>query len=217
MAEKIIFELKRSKNQKLVKSKIDFIISEVVKILEKERIKQSEVIFSQMNKKAIICLAISSSKEHFKIPIKTEIYPDWSKYLKNIFEEYSSTSMDSDLERDIARIIDNKSSVLWWARNMARGRDWYFIRGWQKNKIYPDFIVAQKTEEEKLKLVYVFEAKGEHLLGNENSIYKKAVFEKINFIGKEQFDVIKFKVNKEFKFEFLEQGSEELEINKFLK
>jgi type III restriction enzyme len=122
------------------------------------------------------------------------------------------------LELKIAGAIDKKESVLWWVRNMAKNKRWYFVRGWDKGKIYPDFIVAKKSSDNSLELVYVLESKGEHLIDNHDTQYKKSVFDRINQEKIKELDfthLIKFKLNKEFKFELIEQGTEDLKINKF--
>jgi len=218
LSKEIISQLEKMKDKRLASDRFGYIVSETVEKIENEKKKQEQEIFEKLVKDKILNLSVSTNMLGYKLPQKTEIYPEiyGTSYQKNLFEESSSASMDTTLEKDIAKMIDEKESVLWWVKNLARNKEWYFVRGWQKNKIYPDFIVAKKDNNEKLKLVYVFEAKGQQLFGNIDTIYKKAVFDKINAEKVEEIDILKFKMNQNFDFEFVEGGKEELEINKFL-
>ncbi len=214
---KIIKNLEKLKNTNLLKNRFGFIASQVVVFLETEKKEQERKVFEKMLNGNILNLIVSNNALGYKLPEKMEIYPEGRNYEKNLFEESSSVSMNT-LEKSVAQLIDEKESVLWWVRNFARSRGWYFVKGWRKNKIYPDFIIAQKDKNENLKLVYIFESKGEHLIGNEDTNYKKAIFNFINSQNKniEEIDNLKFKINKNFDFEFIEGEKEELEINKLL-
>ncbi|MBN2729933.1 MAG: hypothetical protein JXR53_11980 [Bacteroidales bacterium] len=79
-------------------------------------------------------------------------------------------------ERKVGDILDKQEKILWWFRNRVN-RKWYSIQGWQLHKIRPDFIAAKKTDDKHLELVYIIESKGEHLLGNIDTNYKKKVLD----------------------------------------
>ena len=123
----------------------------------------------------------------------------------------------NSLEKQVAGIIDNQPNVLWWTRNKV-GRGWYAIQGWQRNKVRPDFIVARKTTKNELEIVYVIESKGEQLLGNKDTQYKKNLFtvmnDQRNKIETIQTNTMKYKLNDKFQFEFVEQKQEESTINR---
>jgi type III restriction enzyme len=96
------------------------------------------------------------------------------------------------LEKSVAIYLDEQEKLLWWYRNMSR-QD-YHIQGWKKNKIYPDFVAANKskTKKEDYDTVFVLETKGIHLK-NEDTKYKQDVFTLCNELGakkawKELFD-----------------------------
>ena len=80
------------------------------------------------------------------------------------------------LERKVGDTLDKQARILWWFRNKI-SRQWYAIQGWQQYKIRPDFVAAKKADADKLELVYIFESKGEHLLGNVDTRYKKKVLD----------------------------------------
>jgi len=83
--------------------------------------------------------------------------------------------------------------------------------------VRPDFIVARKTEDNALEIVYVLESKGEQLLGNKDTQYKKNLFAVMNNqrakIEQIQTSTMKYKLNDKFQFEFVEQKQEETTIN----
>jgi type III restriction enzyme len=209
---------KQFKDKKKLDINSGFIIDEICKKIIKEKTKQEYEIFNGLiiNKKLI--LAVSADKNiGYSVPNENEIYPEGiESYKLNLFEKSDALSMNP-LEKKVANLIDNKDSVLWWVRNMAKDKKWYSVRGWQRGKIYPDFIVAKKRKNNSLELIYVLESKGEHLIGNPDTEYKKNVFDKINSenIKEIKFNLIKFELNKDFQFELVEQGKEELEINNF--
>jgi type III restriction enzyme len=59
----------------------------------------------------------------------------------------------------------------------------YFIQGWRKHKIFPDFIAAEPPdyEDDDYGKVWVLETKGEHLQ-NDDTAYKKHIFDICNEI-----------------------------------
>ena len=57
---------------------------------------------------------------------------------------------------------------------MARQQGEYYVQGWNKQRIYPDF-VAMAKEVEGMTRVLIFETKGQHLEGNRDTTYKQKV------------------------------------------
>jgi type III restriction enzyme len=86
------------------------------------------------------------------------------------------------MERSVAIYLDEQEKLLWWYRNLSR-QD-YYIQGWKKHKIYPDFIFANTIGEKRddYDKIYVVETKGLHLK-NEDTSYKKDVFDFCNKFG----------------------------------
>ena len=81
----------------------------------------------------------------------------------------------NDLERRFAFYLDEQKALKWWHRIAVRQRGEYYIRGWRRERIWPDF-VAMGGETDGKPSVLVFETKGHHLDGNDDSEYKKRVF-----------------------------------------
>jgi len=139
-----------------------------------------------------------------------------------LFDDVELSTMNS-LERTVGQILDNQEKILWWFRNRI-GKQWYSIQGWQQYKIRPDFVAAKKTDDGKLELVYIIESKGEHLLGNANSVYKKSVLDvmteqhKTSRVGRyqtKQMDL--FQVNEKVECYFVEEKKEDEMLRKMLK
>jgi len=87
----------------------------------------------------------------------------------------------NELEKSVAIYFDEQEKLLWWYRNISR-QD-YHIQGWRQNKIYPDFIAAnKKNDQDDYGTVYVLETKGIHLK-NEDTQYKKDIFALCDELG----------------------------------
>ena len=217
LAKGFISECKKYKDNEILKINSGFITQEFIKKLSQEKEGQENDIFNLLIKNKELILGVSNDEEAgYMLPQETEIYPEGlESYSSNLFEKSDVLSMNS-LEKKVASLIDEKENVLWWVRNIAEKKKWYGIQGWKKNKIRPDFIVAKKKKNESLELVYIIESKGEHLIDNPDTIYKKSVFNKMN---KEKIEpvkttLIRFKLNENFQFELVEQDNEDIDINK---
>lgn len=79
------------------------------------------------------------------------------------------------LEQEVAWYMDDNESIKWWHRLVAR-QD-YHLQGWQKNKIYPDFLACVKGLPDGNCKFTVLETKGQHLVGNEDTDYKGRLFD----------------------------------------
>ena len=93
----------------------------------------------------------------------------------SLFEPIYSSEFDTVLESNFARYLDCQKALQWWHRVAARQRGDYYIRGWRRERIWPDF-VAMAGESNGKPSVLVFETKGEHLSRNDDTEYKKRVF-----------------------------------------
>ena len=94
----------------------------------------------------------------------------------SLFEPIYTQQFDSTLERNFARYLDEQKALQWWHRVAVRQRGDYYLRGWKRERIWPDF-VAMGGETDGKPHVLVFETKGEHLRGNSDTDYKQRVLE----------------------------------------
>lgn len=80
----------------------------------------------------------------------------------------------NNLERECAYCLDNHAAIQWWHRIVERQKHEYFLRGWRRQRIFPDFIAMAGEANSKPQLL-VFESKGAHLGGNDDTQYKQKV------------------------------------------
>ena len=94
----------------------------------------------------------------------------------SLFEKVFEQQFDSDLEKKFAYYLDEELALQWWHRVAARQRGEYYVQGWKRGRIYPDF-VAMANEIGGVTHVMIFDTKGEHLAGNLDTEYKRKVLE----------------------------------------
>ena len=197
IGEKAIQILLKKYNRESVAGNFVFIIEELKKILGKERDRLSEQVFRKMVADKKLCFFLITDKGGFELPSRIKVKSnkqlirnDNTPIQKSLFD-YVPEENINDLEKSVAIYLDEQEKLLWWYRNMSR-QD-YHIQGWKRNKIYPDFLAADKQEDkDDYGTVYVLETKGIHLK-NEDTKYKQDVFALCNELGakkawKELFD-----------------------------
>lgn len=180
LGEHAIKTLLRKYDRETVAANFVFVIEELKKILEKERNRLAEEVFKKMIESKKLCFFLIADKGGFVLPSRIKVKSnkqlvrsDNTPIQKSLFD-YVPEENINDLEKSVAIYLDEQEKLLWWYRNMSR-QD-YHIQGWKRNKIYPDFVAADKQEEkDDYGTVYVLETKGIHLK-NEDSKYKQDVF-----------------------------------------
>ncbi|MGS3140947.1 hypothetical protein ACB316_22625 [Aeromonas sanarellii] len=100
---------------------------------------------------------------------------DGSELEKSLFEKVYQNGLNN-LERDTAWYLDKQESVYWWHRIAVNQRE-YSLQGWQKQKVYPDLLVCVEQPSSGNYRFSVLETKGEHLKGNDDTEYKRRLFE----------------------------------------
>lgn len=94
---------------------------------------------------------------------------------KNLFEKVYERDFNN-LEKETAWYLDSGASVYWWHR-IAVKQGSYNLQGWQRHKVYPDLLASIHGTEEGTFRFTVLETKGEHLKGNDDTEYKRKLFE----------------------------------------
>lgn len=79
------------------------------------------------------------------------------------------------LEKDVAWYLDADKAVRWWHR-IAVHQDWH-LQGWQRSRVYPDFLACLHDNGDGKVQFSVLETKGLHLKGNDDTVYKAKLFE----------------------------------------
>jgi type III restriction enzyme len=200
-----------------------FIASMLFTFLMEENKKLEESVFLEYLKQGKLVLAVSDTKGlGYRIP-ETDVISvsrepcTWKYYL---FDEVELSSMNT-LERKVGDVLDKQSKILWWFRNKI-SKQWYSIQGWHQYKIRPDFVAAKKMDNGKLELVYIIESKGEHLVGNADTEYKKKVLDlmteqhKTGKIERVQ-QMSLFEVNDQAEFYLIEEKKEEETVKSLFK
>ena len=88
----------------------------------------------------------------------------------NLFEQVFEAEFNN-LETDFALYIDKQSAIQWWHRIAAR--QGYFLQGWRRDRVYPDFIACLQQSQTGPQRLCIFETKGQHLEGNRDTTYKQ--------------------------------------------
>jgi type III restriction enzyme len=170
-----------------------YLIEEFRKQLESERDKLAESIFRDLIDKKILWFFLISDKGGYRLPSRLRIKSDTKRLVKtdnsqlerSLFEEVPDEGINQ-VEKSVAICLDEQQKLLWWYRNLAR-QD-YYVQGWKKNKIYPDFIFTDMSPNDKNNYdsIYIIETKGLHLKGSEDTAYKTNVFDFCNNLGKQK-------------------------------
>ncbi|AOS83427.1 type III restriction endonuclease subunit R [Chlorobaculum limnaeum] len=158
------------------------IVEELRKWLEELRTKRAETLFRHEVAEGRIQFRLRADGRNWQLPETAETFePEGADQLigksggpleKSLFSPIYKGDFSSRDERDVAVYLDSQKALTWWHRNVARSH--YSVQGWRREKVYPDFIFAMQQAEGKSKLV-VLEMKGNHLAGNDDTEYKKAV------------------------------------------
>lgn len=165
------------------------IFQEMRKWLDVKRTKMAEARFREDVAAGHIQFRLRTDGRNWKMPIETETFePEGAEQLvgkaggpleRSLFSPIYKADFSSKDERDIAVYLDSEQALYWWHRNVARSH--YSLQGWRREKIYPDFIFAVRHGKMKENNRFVvLEMKGEHLSGNPDTEYKKAVLKIMN-------------------------------------
>lgn len=93
---------------------------------------------------------------------------------KSVFAPVYRDDFNDD-EAEFACYLDEQKALQWWHRNVAKAGN-YFLQGWRKNRVYPDFLFALQQSKGASHLV-VWETKGDQLEGNLDTAYKRKLIE----------------------------------------
>ncbi len=144
---------------------------------------QAERVFQDKLNRQEIRFDLQADKDNFRMVDKYEIpAPDDGLLDRNdgnvvqlsMFEPMYARYFDSDLERNFARYLDEQKALKWWHRVAMGQRGEYYLRGWKRERIWPDF-VAMGGESDGKPHMLVFETKGRHMQGSPDTDYKRRV------------------------------------------
>jgi type III restriction enzyme len=201
IGKEVLNALLKKNSKEKVANNLAFIIEETRKQLLEERNRLSETIFRDLIEKKKLWFFLLADKGGYELPPSIKVKKTSRKLIKGDHSEVQRCLFDyvpeeefNEMEKSIAIYLDEQEKLLWWYRNLSR-QD-YYIQGWRKNKIYPDFIFTKADDTGRnFSTVYVVETKGIHLKEFEDTKYKRNVFKFCNDLGKK----VEWKeLNKEF-------------------
>lgn len=148
--------------------------------------KQAQEIFINKLQKKEIRFDLETGQPNYRLvdSFELSISPDepvlhkrYGKSLQlSLFEPVFARDFDSKLERNFARYLDEQKALRWWHRVATGQKGDYYLRGWKQGRILPDFI-AMSGEDDGKPSIFVYETKGEHMRGSDDTDYKRRVLE----------------------------------------
>jgi len=182
-AQTVLTHLAEKHDHKMIANNFVFIIEELRKQLVREKDRLAENIFRQMLESKKMRFLVIGEKFDFTFPKSIKVKPtattlnrkDGQQLQLNLFDFVPEDEFN-ETEKAVAWYLEGQKRLFFWYRNRVR-RD-YAIQGWQKHKIYPDFIFTATASEDKddYEQVYVVETKGLHLMGSADTDYKRKIF-----------------------------------------
>jgi type III restriction enzyme len=166
-----------------IRRDLAFVIEELKRHLQSQRITLAERVFNQLIQKNELRFILIAGSLHNTIPekITATTSPPLTKASGVGLPQLSMFDYQADdfntVERDVVYYLEQQQWVMAWVRNFVKTG--YRIQGWHPSKVYPDFMVFSKPAAE-FSTVYVLETKGLHLKGNDDTAYKQRLFDLCN-------------------------------------
>ncbi len=107
---------------------------------------------------------------------------------QSLFEPVYESALNV-LERNFALYLEESKAIHWWHKIAAR--QGYYLQGWRRQRVYPDFVACREGDGKLL----ILETKGVHLKGNEDTTYKAKLFEALEKTYRLALDRGTMKVN----------------------
>lgn len=182
LGKEILEKLKSKNGIDKVVSNYVYIVQEAKKLLLEEKHRLAKQVFEDLLKKDAMRFMVITEGFDFSKPHKVK---DSTRLTRKNGEPVQRSLFDpvmvddfNNPEREVAWFLDEQEELFCWYRNVPK-QD-YFVQGWQRYRIFPDFIFTTQTSDNKDDTkVFVVELKGIHLK-NEDTDYKQTVFEICN-------------------------------------
>ena len=193
LAKDVFDALLEKHSQDRVGANYLFVLEELRKELSLQRDTLCQEAFRQLLASGEMRFIVVAKDLGFnKLPTKIETVitrqanrEDGKPFQANLFSEMDESELNG-LENKVATYLDKQARLFFWYRNRAR-RD-YFVQGWKPGKIYADFIMTLKPDDQEANdeyhQVFVVETKGIHLERSADTDYKRSVFDICNDYAK---------------------------------
>lgn len=160
------------------------IVAELKRVLEAQRDDKAEAVFRDLVERDVVrLLAIAGDGAFAMRPSGYEregerrlTRSDATPIQLSLMEVEYESDFNTE-ERQVAVFLDSQERLAWWYRNIARGNTSYWLQGWLKQRVYPDFIAREAAEPVANAMTYVLETKGVHLAGSEDTEYKRSLLD----------------------------------------
>ena len=173
-----------------------YILEELRKWLQRERDSIAESQFIADVRSERIQFRLRADREVWKLPkeVPTD-RPENARQLvrtsggptqKSLFSPVYEDDFNKP-EAEFACCLDELGALRWWHRNVAKGNN-YWIQGWKKARVYPDFIFAHERSP-KADRILVWEMKGDQLEGNLDTEYKRKLLATVSSHYREEAGV----------------------------
>ena len=190
LARRVFTKLVEKHDKEQVAANTVFILEEMRKRLQKERDRLAERVFGDLLDSGLMrFMVVTDDLTFHRLPANIETPPptphtrqanreDGVPYQHNLFDWTAEDDLNG-LENKVATYLDRQERLFFWYRN--RSRKDYYVQGWQRGRIYADFIVTLRPDEadssDAFHQVYVLETKGLHLKQADDTNYKRSVFD----------------------------------------
>ncbi len=187
LARQVFGQLFERRPKQQVAANAVFILEEMRKRLGAERDRLAERVFEKLLDAGTMRFMVVTENMSFnKLPDIIEAprakqanrEDDGAPFQRSLFDWTAEDDLNG-LESKVATYLDRQERLFFWYRNRAR-KD-YFVQGWQRGRIYADFIVTLQPDEpnadDAFHQVYVLETKGLHLKQAADTEYKRSVFD----------------------------------------
>ena len=165
-----------------------FLLEELRRFLLLERDRLAEAHFMTCVREGKIQFRLRTDRHNWRMPREVATQraiaspplvrqADGALTQKSVFAAVYRDDFNSD-EAEFAGYLDELQALQWWHRNVARA-GYYFLQGWRKNRIYPDFLFAVKGAHGAAH-VMIWEMKGDQLEGNLDTVYKRKVIQHLS-------------------------------------
>jgi type III restriction enzyme len=171
--------------EKVVANNLVFILKELHNRLEGERDRLAEEVFNRLLEEdkmrfMVVLHELGINRPPREIEIPKQVIKatrlDGNQFTLNLYDPVDRDTFSNSFEHEVASFLDEQSKLYFWYRNIPRRG--YYVQGWQKSRIYADFIFTTQDaggSQKDYRKVFVLETKGRHLK-NENTDYKQSVF-----------------------------------------
>jgi type III restriction enzyme len=133
--------------EEIIANNMVFIIEELRKVLAKACDHLAEKVFRQLLDTHQLCffLVVDQSPDiSTRINVRKnapKLTRDNNDPIQRSLFDYVPEEDFNDIEKATAIYLDEQEKLLFWYRNASK-KD-YYVQGWKKGKIYPDFIVPE--------------------------------------------------------------------------